>query len=58
MVVTGRAVADDMAGKFEQIALNKVAAQKKSADDVFNFELKNHGGRIFQGRDVNFGSRS
>lgn len=29
MVVTGRAVADDMAGKFEQIALNKVAAQKE-----------------------------
>ncbi|KAE9143638.1 hypothetical protein PF006_g11351 [Phytophthora fragariae] len=40
MVLTGRSMPDDMSAKFEKIILNKWLAEKKSADDVFDFVLK------------------
>ncbi|KAE8965876.1 hypothetical protein PF005_g29121 [Phytophthora fragariae] len=53
MVLTGRGVDEGMAAKFEKIVVNKWLAEKKSADDVFDFVLKRVGDQALEGPDLN-----
>ncbi|KAE9024095.1 hypothetical protein PR001_g12752 [Phytophthora rubi] len=50
MVLTGRSMSDDMSAKFEKIILNKWLGEKKSADDVFDFVLKESRDQALQSR--------